>query len=85
MSKIEVKKRKKIDQNVLAVFWNSEGDLSSGYADIFDDGTALIECKDGGHTSRQAGSWLRFLDYKIISGTVIQIAAKIVKEKYVKK
>lgn len=82
MKKVEVKKRKKIDQDVLAVFWNSEGDLSSGYAEVYDDGTALIECKGGGHTSRQAGSWLRFLDYKIINGTVVQRAVKIARERY---
>ncbi len=82
MKKVNVKTRKRIDQDVMVVFWNSEGDLSSGYAEVYDDGTALIECKGGGHTSRQAGCWLRLLDYKIISGVFAQRAVKMAKERY---
>lgn len=82
MKKVNVKTRKKIDQDVWVVYWNSEGQIFNGYAEIYDDGTALIDCKNAGKCARQAGCWLRMLDYKILSGVFAIRAVKMARERY---
>ena len=83
MKSVKVKTKKKIDQDVLVVYWNSEGQIFSGYAEIFDDGSALIELKlSQGKVIKQAGSWLRFLDYKILSATVVKRAVDYARKNY---
>lgn len=83
MKKVNVKTRKRIDQDVLVVYWNSEGQLFNGWAEIFDDGTAMIECKgEGGKFVREAGNWLRMLDYKIISGAFAKRAVEMARTRY---
>ena len=82
MKNVDVKQRKRIDQDVMVVYWNSEGQLFHGYAEVFNDGTALIECKGGGSCMREAGNWLRMLDYKIISGAFAKRAVEMAKERY---
>lgn len=82
MKQIEVKKRKRVDQDVWVKYWDNEGNLYNGWADIYDDGSALIRCKDDGKVIREAGCWLRMLDYKIVSGIIIERAVKIAKARY---
>jgi hypothetical protein len=82
MEKVDVKRRKKIDRDILAVYWDNKGEIFGGYADIYDDGTAIIECKNGGHNVRQAGHWLKFAEYKTLNTTIVQRAVKIAKERY---
>lgn len=83
MKSVKVKTKKKIDQDVMVVYWNSEGQVFNSYAEIYDDGSALIECKGGeGKFVREAGNWLRMLDYKIISGAFAKRAVEMAKERY---
>ena len=83
--KVQVKNRKKVDEDVMVVYWNSEGKLFNGWAEVYDDGTALIECSNGEHCKREAGNWLRMLDYKIVSGAFAKRAVEMAKERYGKK